>query len=423
MMVSRRTLLTVAGASAVGLGAAACGDSDNASSDGPVDIDAEATDLSGEISLLTPAFTGDGRPALDEIVKNFTDANPDVKVSIDQVDWDKLNEKLTTSIAGGIVADVIMSGVGWTPPFANKGIFAQLPTDWVDSLGFDETVLLATKFEDNYYSVPNSLDCRFIVTHPELLDKKGITENPTTLEDFGDMVDELTDDDVVGIDLFSANIRQAWILLLFAFGGTLFSEDGLTPTLHEEPGKKALQWMLDRLDSKAASLDLVAAEGQPTPFAQKKAATSLIGAASWLGWKDMTPELCEPDAVGMFVLPGGDGNDPVMFQGGTMISVGGRSKNQAAAAALVKHLSNGAQTSVPPTPDVPENEGITGNLLASFAVENLDKAGAAEGGTPAWMEIRGNLQPIIESCLTGKSSVDQALADMKSLCDDAISRL
>jgi hypothetical protein len=39
------------------------------------------------------------------------------------------------------------------------------------------------------------------------------------------------------------------------------------------------------------------------------------------------------------------------------------------------------------------------------------------------MEIRGNLQPIIESCLTGKSSVDQALADMKSLCDDAISRL
>lgn len=185
------------------------------------------------------------------------------------------------------------------------------------------------------------------------------------------------------------------------------------------------------MDTGAIDYDLQAAEGQPTPFMQGTAAMQLVSTADWITWEDMTPELAEKDAAGMFLLPGGNDNDPVMFQGGTMISVGQQSKNQDAAAALVKHLmtpemlaaGNAATGKVPPTPDIPDTPEITKNYLTDFALQHLDKAGAAEGGSPAWMEIRGNLQPLIEACLTGQSDVQTMLDDMKALCDDAISRI
>ncbi|HIY24959.1 MAG TPA: extracellular solute-binding protein [Candidatus Brachybacterium merdigallinarum] len=429
-MLSRRSMLSATGAAGIGLTAAACGSSSgDAAADGPVDL--EGTDLSGEITLLTPDFVGDARPELDAMIAQFTDQNPEVSVTVDQVAWDKLNEKLSTSIAGGLVADVIMSGVGWTPPFAQKKIFAELPSDYVGGLGISDALLSSCTYEDKYFSLPIGMDLRFVVYNTEMFEAKGITEAPTTMDELAQVGEELTGDGVVGFDLLTKNIRQGWIHMLYAFGGTLFTEDGLASAMHEEPGAQATQWILDQMDKGAIDYNLQAAEGQPTPFMQGTAAMQLVSTADWETWRTMSPELMEEGAVGMFLLPGGNGNEPVMFQGGTMVSVGQRSQNQAAAAALVKHLmtpemlaaGNAATGKVPPTTDFPETPEITDNLLTAFALEHLDKAGAAEGGSPAWMEIRGNLQPIIEGCLTGQTDVDKTLADMKSLADDAISRL
>lgn len=431
-MLSRRSMISAAGAAGIGLTAAACGSAEGGSAaEGPVDLTADATDLAGEITLLTPDFVGDARPELDEMIAQFTTQNPDVTVKVDQVAWDKLNEKLSTSIAGGLVADVIMSGVGWTPPFAHKKIFAELPTDFVDGLGISDALLSSCRYEDRYFSLPIGMDLRFVVYNKEMFEAKGITEAPTTMDELAQVAEELTGDGVVGFDLLTKNIRQGWIHMLYAFGGTLFTEDGLASAMHEEPGAQATQWILDQMDKGSIDYNLQAAEGQPTPFMQGTAAMQLVSTADWETWRSMSPELMEEGAVGMFLLPGGNGNEPVMFQGGTMVSVGQRSQNQDAAAALVKHLmtpemlaaGNAATGKVPPTTDFPDTPEITDNLLTAFALEHLDKAGAAEGGSPAWMEIRGNLQPIIEGCLTRQTDVEKTLADMKSLADDAISRL
>lgn len=432
-MLSRRKMLTAAGISTVGLGAAACG-GDGAGDDSatPLDLDVADEDISGEITLLTPEYANAARATLDEdILGSFKEKYPDVTVTVDQVAWDKLNEKLTTSIAGGLVADVIMAGVGWTPPFAHKGIFAELPADFVDPFEIDETVLTSSVHDGKYYSVPQMLDCRFIAYHPEQFEQAGISEPPADMEELASAAKELTRDGVLGFDLFTTDIRQAWIHLLFAFGGQLFSEDGMTPMMQEEPGLLATQWILDQMEAGSVDFNLQAAEGQPTPFQQGTAAMQLVGTGIWTQWKDMTPELTEEGAVGTFLLPGGNGADPIMFQGGTLISVGERSRNKSAAAALVNHMmdpeilgiSNAAMGKVPPTADIPDNEEIQGNLLAGFALENLDRAGAAEGGSPAWMEIRGNMQPLIEGCLTGQTTPEEMLAEMEAISNDAIGRL
>ena len=264
-----------------------------------------------------------------------------------------------------------------------------------------------------------------------MLEDRGITEPPRDLDELAQVAEELTGDGVVGLDLLTTNIRQAWIHLLYAFGGTQFSEDGLTTTMTEEPGRRATQWILDLMETGAVNYDLQAAEGQPTPFQRGDAAMQLVSTGVWNTWEQMTPELTEEGAVGMFLLPGAEGVDPVMFQGGTLVSVSRLTENQPASAALVKHLmtpdmlarGNAATAKVPPTPDIPETEEISTNYLTTFALEHLASAGAAEGGTPAWMEIRGNLQPHIEGCLTGRTTLDEMFSEIQTLCDDAIGRL
>ncbi|GAA1489817.1 extracellular solute-binding protein [Brachybacterium sacelli] len=434
MTLSRRTLLTASGAGAVGIGASACGSGGAVDPSESVDLDADPATLSGEIGLLTPDFIGDDRLVLDEeVIAPFVERT-DISVSVDQVDWNKLNEKISTGIAGGIIADLIMTGVGWTQPFAEKGIFAEIPADFIESLGFDESVLSSTQFEGKYYSLPQALDLRFIGYHPDRFAERGITEPPTTLDELAQVAEELTGDDVVGLDYLSGSAgsaRQAFVFLLYAFGGRMFSEDGLAPRLHEEPGRLALQWMLDLMSSGGINYNLRAAEGQPSPFQRDKAAMSLVATGNWPTWKTMTPELCEEGAVGMFLMPSGAGGDPVMFQGGTFLSISSLSENKDAAGAFMKHMlepeilgiANAATGKVPPTPEIPENPMLARNLLTSFALENLPYAGAAEGGSAAYMEVRTNLDGIVESCLTKRSTVTETLEDMKSLCDDAISRL
>ena len=434
MTVSRRALLTASGALATGLGAAACGSGGEMDPEEPLDLTVADSALSGSIGLLTPDFVGAARTPLDEdVIAPFT-ARTGIDVSVDQVDWNKLNEKISTGIAGGIIADVIMTGVGWTQPFAEKGIFAEIPADFIEGLGFHESVLVSTRYEGKYYSLPQALDLRFLAYHPEFFAAKGIDEPPSTLDELAELALELTGDGVVGLDYLSGaagGARQAFVFLLHAFGGRMFSEDGLTPMLHEEPGRLALQWMLDRMAEGSIDYDMQAAEGQPSPFQQKKAAMALVSTGNWVTWTQMTPELCEDGAVGLVLMPPGAGGDPVMFQGGTFISISSLSKNKDAAGAFMKHMldpeilgvANAAMGKVPPTPDIPRNDVIESSALTQFGLENLAHAGATEGGTAAYMEVRTNLDGIVEACLTGKASVDATLADMKALCDGAISRL
>ena len=106
-MLSRRSLLAASGASAVGLGAAACGADPDSFSQGPIDFDTD-TELAGSIRLLTPDFVGDARPDFGD--DTFREQNPGVEVTVKDGPGQALNEKLSTrSPAAG--ADV-MSGVG-----------------------------------------------------------------------------------------------------------------------------------------------------------------------------------------------------------------------------------------------------------------------------------------------------------------------
>ena len=77
----------------------------------------------GEVRLLTPIFEGaSGKQVLEEeLLPQFYEEHPDVKVTVDYTDYGSLNEKLTTSIASGLTPGRDDDGGGLDRGFRRQG--------------------------------------------------------------------------------------------------------------------------------------------------------------------------------------------------------------------------------------------------------------------------------------------------------------
>jgi multiple sugar transport system substrate-binding protein len=422
MSLSRRNLLAFTGAAAVLGGAAACGTSGGGGGGG---------ESGGDLSILTPIFEdAEGKKTLEETIAGSLDE--DVSLKVDYTPWDKLNEKLSTSIAGGMSTDIFMSGVGWIPPFAHKGVFAPLDDSILEGLDIHEKLLDMCRYDGVLHALPYQMDGRMIMGNRALMEERGISEIPTSLEDLREMLKEAQGGGIEApLDLFSNNIRQTWVHLVSCFGGSLFTEDGSAVAFDDGTGEAALQYMLDLIADGSTNFDLRTAEGQPRPWQQERVVFELTGSAIWPDLFSQTPEMITEDAMEIALLPGSAGNDPVMFLGGTLVSIGERAREPELAERFMTNLftpENLAAAAVhggrvPAVNTLPEDPVLAENRFITFVSDNLDHAGGDEGGSPAWMELRGALNPEIEAAMTGSQSPADTIARLKQTADDAISRL
>lgn len=84
----------------------------------------------GEASLRYWLWDSNQLPAYEQCVADFTEANPDISVKIEQVGWNDYFETLTTSLVGGDAPDVITNHASFYPELASSGKL--LPLDDVD---------------------------------------------------------------------------------------------------------------------------------------------------------------------------------------------------------------------------------------------------------------------------------------------------
>jgi len=382
------------------------------------------------LSVLTPEFAG--TTGAEAFEGNILDHFDGASFSVDYTAWDRLNEKLSAAVAGGVVADLVMVGAGWVEPFGHKGVLGAIPDSLGEGKSIDDNLFATCRYDGELYALPYFVDGRILPYHKPMLDAAGISEDalPTTLEDFREMLKEVRPDGGVAIDLFSTNLRQAWAHLIGAFGGTMFSEDGMEPTFADGPGVDALQYILDLVADGSASYEVQAAEGQPTPWQQQKAAFDLINSSSWPNYLEQTPELVAEENMGMMVLPSADGGDPVMFQGGTLLSVSARSQDTDLVQEVMEFLlePENLLTAVAESGKVPARSDlddaiVTDNRMAQFIIENFQYATAFEGGSPAWMELRGLVIPELEAAVVGQKTAQQAVDALAAAAQDAIGRV
>ncbi|MFI6386352.1 ABC transporter substrate-binding protein [Nonomuraea sp. NPDC050540] len=428
MDLTRRGFLAALGA--LGTAAVATGCAAGGSSAGNADGAVE-----GEITLLTPMFEGSSGKQLLEgtLLPSFLKRHPKARVRVDYTTYAALNEKITTALAGGLLPDVLMLGVGWVPPFAHKKVLAPLPDSVAARHQYEPRVLEPSRYDGKLYALPVVLDTRVVAYRKDMFDKAGIKGTPQDWTELRALAKELTRRDAAGklatagFDPFSVDLRQCWETLLFANGGKLFDEAGRTPLFDDERGVAALQLFLDLIADRSTEYSFKSETGQPSLIQQGKAAMAMTTTALWLQMEQQTPELIKDDAIGTFVVRN---TNEAMLQGGTLASVSAHSRQPAVARALVEFLASPEvilpasrqRGSVPAVRSLRDSEYVKNNKFVGFALDNLDKA-YSEGGTAAWMEIREKIKPTLETAVVGQRGAAEALKELSGLAANAIGRL
>lgn len=203
-MKTRKILALSAVAALAAAGLSACGgDDDNSSGDG------------GDGGNVTMTFwhnstTGEGKAYWEATVKDFEDANPNIKIEIQSIQNEDMDGKLQTALNSGDGPDIFMArGGGKLADVVAAGQAMDL-TDSIDAAvksAVGEGALQAFSIDGKVYGMPTAVLPGGLYYSQDLFDQAGITKTPTTMDELSDAVDKLK---AAGVQPIALGAKDAW---------------------------------------------------------------------------------------------------------------------------------------------------------------------------------------------------------------------
>jgi len=376
---------------------AACGSDDDGSSDdggGPETADIRV--------WLNGADTP--QEARDWLKTTFEEENPGSTLTIEQQEWDGLVEKLTTALSSeSETPDVVEIGNTQAPTFTSAGAFAPL-TGELDDLGGDDLLpgfVEGATVDGETYAVPYYAGSKYIFYRKDLFEKAGL-EVPTTLEEFVQAAVALKEDNPK-----PANFSGFWFpgqdwrngaAFVWAAGGDLAVEEGgeWTPALSSPESVAGLE-MAQQLFMEASGAPKDGNEADPwTPFCAGE--VGMMSTPGWVKGLLEDPETGCPDGnaqeVGVFAMPGTEGDPAPVLLGGSDIAVAAKSAHQELAQeAVALMLSEEYQTVMAEAGLTPARTSLA-SLLGDDEYAEATVAAASNAkltpAAPGWATVEGS---------------------------------
>lgn len=392
---------TLAGAALAALALtalAACGDD---SSDGDGSSSGGAPEAADIRVWLNGTDTPDEARAW--LKKTFEEENPGSTLTIEQQEWDGLVEKLTTALSSeSETPDVVEIGNTQAPTFTSAGAFSDL-TDQLDALGGDDLLpgfVDGATVDGSTYAVPYYAGSKYIFYRTDLFEKAGI-EVPTTMDEFVDAAVKLKEANpnpanFSGFWFPGQDWRNGAAFVWDAGGDLAVDNDGTWEGSLESDESIAGLETAQKLFEQASGAPKDGNEADPaTPFCAGE-----IGMMSTPGWvmgllndpKTGCPDLAKK--VGVFALPGTDGQPAPVLLGGSDIAIAAKSQNQELAQkAVALMLSDDYQTILAKNGLTPARTSLA-SLLGDdmFAQATIAAASNAKltPAAPGWANVEGS---------------------------------
>lgn len=403
---------------------AACGSGGNASGNSSAD---PAT-LTGTLRVLVPSYpaSNEGKADLDKVVATFHKKYPKVNVEPDFATFATLNQKISTSIAGGQGYDVLVTGVGWIPPFASKGVFEDLssfgatPSSLGDST--NPALVSAAEYNGKAYAVPLIAGPKPLALRKSLFEKAGLdpSKPPQTMAELKSDAEKLTVKDgagnitQAGFDFWAGpgGYRQDFVALLGSLGVSLYDKSG-KPQFAGSEGVQTLDWMkgmvgsVEKYGSQNAAKSPMVTTGE--------AAMGFTGGYVDCSSKGVGQDVCND--LEFFNLKDKQAS---MFTGGQLASVGKNSKLKQAAWDFIQDMATptaeadiaSLNFAVPAAKNGSDAEIVKSNPASTFAAANLGDA-TFEGGAANWLEMRPKFDSGLDDALLGKKSSQDVLTSLQ----------
>ena len=392
---------TLAGAALAGLALtalAACGDD---SSDGGGSSGGDAPQAADIRVWLNGTDTPD--EARQWLKKTFEEENPGSTLTIEQQEWDGLVEKLTTALSSeSETPDVVEIGNTQAPTFTSAGAFSDL-TDQLDSLGGDDLLqgfVDGATVDGKTYAVPYYAGSKYIFYRTDLFEKAGL-EVPTTMDEFVDTAVKLKDANpqpanFSGFWFPGQDWRNGAAFVWDAGGDLAVDNDGTWEGALESDASVAGLERAQQLFEQASGAPKDGNEADPwTPFCAGE--TGMMSTPGWVMGLLNDPKTGCPDLakkVGVFALPGSDGQPAPVLLGGSDIAIAAKSQHQELAQkAVALMLSDDYQSILAENGLTPAKTSLA-SLLGDdmFAQATIAAASNAKltPAAPGWANVEGS---------------------------------
>lgn len=265
--------------------AAGCGSGGSESPDGVV-----------ELTLWT-GFTGPDRPAYENLIKQFNDSHPKIKVTMDVQPWDAIGQKLPGAWATGQGPDLA------TPNFDPGVLFnytktnSLLPLDEavgegdgkINTSAFPETVNTAFTIDGKLYAAPANVATLVLYYNKAMFAEAGI-EPPKTADDLVAAAKKLTKVEggkvtQYGISLADNKTIQMWPILQWMNGGDIIDANGCAVINQPKSVEALTTWANLVANDKVSPVGQTGADAD-TLFSAKKAAMEINGPWAAAGFRE-----------------------------------------------------------------------------------------------------------------------------------------
>lgn len=212
----------------------------------------------GAVEIEYWQYTFKGRvDAIDELIKRFEAANPDVTVKQTHFPYADYRTKVAAAIPAGEGPDVVQLFYGWLDDYVRAGLLRPLPKDRFDPARIDAEffpIVRAMKRDGVYMALPTAVRSLALFYNKKLLADAGV-QVPTTLDELVAVAKAVTKRDdggnllVAGITAgMDAQDHHWWReVLVRQYGGQPYSDDGRKVAYNDKAGIGALQFYVDLL--------------------------------------------------------------------------------------------------------------------------------------------------------------------------------
>jgi multiple sugar transport system substrate-binding protein len=311
----------------------------------------------GEI-LRFWAFGREGE-VLQQLLPGFEQANPGIRVEVQQIPWTAAHEKLLTAYVGDATPDVAQLGNTWIPEFAALGALEPLNrlaarSSTIDSSRYFSGIWETNLIGDTLFGVPWYVDTRVIFYRTDILREAGYRQMPTTWDEWRRAMLAIKRLRVAPSESGGASDRypiflptNEWAqpyILGMQEGSTILDRAGRYGTFSDSAFRRGFEFYVGLFrDGLAPALGNVDIANVYQEFARGRFAMYITGPWNLGEFSRRLPAQLH-SSWSTAPLPGPRGESSgVSLAGGSSIAIFARSPHKAAAWRLLEYLSTSQQ--------------------------------------------------------------------------------
>jgi len=194
------------------------------------------------LRMTVAYYSAATEPYFKSQARAFEAGHPAVDVQVEVVNWDSLQQKLTTDIAGGVNADIALIGTRWQVDYVQQDLAEPLD-GYADAAFRDRFIgafLSPGEIGGKLYGLPIAASARAMFYNKDLFDKAGITQPPRTWDDVVAAARKLKAAGAYGYGMQGKEIDTDvyFYLPFWTYGGDLLGKNG-KPAFDSPAGVKA----------------------------------------------------------------------------------------------------------------------------------------------------------------------------------------